>query len=323
VLGRDGCRGRSGGPLLVRPGSGSAPEEGLKEIVMADREPSLAVLGLGTMGRAMAGSALRSGIPTTVWNRKPDVARRMADQGAEVAMSAADAVRAASMTITMVTDAEAVQSIAVDLGMLEALPTGSVWAQMSTIGIEGTATIHSIVEKQRPDVLFLDAPVSGSKIPAEQGRLTIFASGSEQARPTAGTVFAALGQRTVWLGRVGMGSRMKLVNNTLLAFGAEGVANSLALAKRMGLEVGSVLDAFADGPLVSPWMAAKISRIGDGNYSPEFPLVLALKDVHLALEQADPERFTVLSSLAREWEQLISRGLGDEDVTVVTRSLEN
>jgi 3-hydroxyisobutyrate dehydrogenase len=288
-----------------------------------DTRPKLAVLGLGTMGRAMAGSALRNGISTVVWNRELDVARQMADQGAEVAMSAVDAVQGVDIVITMVTDTEAVTSIAVDLGMLEALPPGAVWAQMSTIGVEGTATVNSIVEKERSDVLFLDAPVSGSKVPAEQGKLTIFASGSEQARPIVEPVFDAIGQRTVWLGPIGAGSRMKLVNNTLLAFSAEGVANSLALARRLGLDVGSVLDAFEGGPLLSPWATGKISRIQENNYSPEFPLALALKDVHLALEQIDPERFAVLARLAREWEQLAAQGLGNEDVTVVTRALES
>jgi 3-hydroxyisobutyrate dehydrogenase len=292
-------------------------------MIVEDRKPKLAVLGLGTMGRAMASAALRNGIPTVVWNREPSVARDMADQGAMVATSVAEAVTEATVVITMVTDTQAVTSIAIDLGMLEALPSGVVWAQMSTIGIEGTITISSIVEKQRPDILFLDAPVSGSKVPAEQGKLTIYASGSEEARPTAEPVFAAIGQRTVWLGQVGMGSRMKLINNTLLAFSAEGVANSLALASHLGLEVGRVLDAFSGGPLMSPWMAGKISRIQDGDYSPEFPLALGLKDVNLALEQADPERFAVLASLAREWEQIASQGLGSEDVTVVTRYLEN
>jgi 3-hydroxyisobutyrate dehydrogenase len=294
-----------------------------KEVVMANKTPRLAVLGLGTMGRAMAGSAIRNGIPTVVWNLDPDVARRMADQGAEVATSVADAVKAADIAITMVTDAKAVTSIAVDLGMLEALPAGAVWAQMSTIGVDGTETINSIVEKERPDIVFLDAPVSGSKVPAEQGKLTIFASGSEQARPTAEPVFAAIGQRTVWLGPVGMGSRMKLVNNTLLAFAAEGVANSLALARQLGLEVPRVRDAFEGGPLVSPWMAGKLARIQDDNYSPEFPLALALKDVHLALEQVDPEHLSVLASIAREWEEVVGQDLGDQDVTVVTRWLES
>jgi 3-hydroxyisobutyrate dehydrogenase len=290
---------------------------------MTDSGPKLAVLGLGTMGRAMAGSALGHGIPTVVWNRNPDATHGLAEQGARVALSPAEAVDGATVAITMVTDAQAVTSIAVDLGMLEALPTGAVWAQMSTIGIEGTAAISTIVERQRPDIFLLDAPVSGSKIPAEQGRLTIFASGSEEARPMAEPVFAAIGQRTVWLGQVGTGSRMKLVNNTLLAFAAEGVANSLALASKLGLDVHSVLDAFEGGPLLSPWMTGKLSRIQDDDYSPEFPLLLALKDVRLALEQADPERFTVLASLDREWEEIVQQGFGQEDVTVVTRSLES
>ena len=285
--------------------------------------PKLAVLGLGTMGRAMAGSALRNGISTVVWNRDLDTARQMNDHGARIAVSAVDAVKEVDTVITMVTDTQAVMSIAVDLGVLEALPPGAVWAQMSTIGVKGTATVSSIVEKERPDVFFLDAPVSGSKVPAEQGNLVIFASGSEQARPIVDPVFDAIGQRTVWLGPIGAGSRMKLVNNTLLAFSAEGVANSLALARRLGLEVSSVLDAFSGGPLMSPWTAGKISRIQRNDYSPEFPLALALKDVHLALEEADPERFAVLASLAREWDQLIDRGLGSEDVTVVTRALES
>jgi 3-hydroxyisobutyrate dehydrogenase len=287
-----------------------------------DTRPKLAVLGLGTMGRAMAGCALRNDISTVVWNRELETARQMADQGAEVALSAVDAVKGVDMVITMVTDTAAVTSIAVDLGVLEALPPGAVWAQMSTIGVEGTATVSSIVEKERPDVLFLDAPVSGSKVPAEQGKLVIFASGSEKARPIVEPVFDAIGQRTVWLGAIGAGSRMKLVNNTLLAFSAEGVANSLALARRLGLDVRSVINAFEDGPLMSPWAAGKISRIQSNDYSPEFPLALALKDVHLALEQALPERFVVLAALAREWELLADQGLGNEDVTVVTRALE-
>jgi 3-hydroxyisobutyrate dehydrogenase len=275
------------------------------------------------MGRGMAGSALRNGISTVVWNRELDTARQMADQGAEVALSAIDAVKNADIVITMVTDTEAVTSIALDLGMLEALLPGAVWAQMSTIGVEGTATVSSIVEKERSDIFFLDAPVSGSKVPAEQGKLVIFASGSEQARPIVEPVFDAIGQRTVWVGPIGAGSRMKLVNNTLLAFSAEGVANSLALARRLGLDVRSVLDALAGGPLMSSWAAGKISRIANNDYSSEFPLGLALKDVHLALEEADPERCAVLASLVREWEQLVDQGLGSEDVTVVTRALES
>ncbi len=289
---------------------------------MANATTRLAVLGLGTMGRGLAGSALRAGIPTVVWNRDPEVARVFADRGAEVAPTAADAVRAVDVAITMVTDASAVMSIAVDLGMLAALQPGAVWAQMGTIGVEATERIASTVGERRPDVSFLDAPVSGSKVPAEQGTLTIFASGPDEARHKVEPVFAAIGERTVWVGPVGTGSRIKLVNNTLLAFSAEGVANSLALARRLGLDISCILDAFQGGPLISPWAAGKFRRIGAGDYSPEFPLALALKDVHLALEHGGADRFVVLASLAREWEQIVEHGHGEEDVTVVTRVLE-
>lgn len=289
---------------------------------MANPTIRLAVLGLGTMGAGMASSALRAGIPTIVWDRNPEVGSPFAEHGAEVAPTPSAAVAAVDVAITMVTDAKAVTSIAVDLGMIDSLPAGAVWVQMSTIGVDATDAIASMVGERRPDISFLDAPVSGSKVPAEQGRLTIFASGPQAARPKVEQVFAAIGERTVWVGPVGTGSRIKLVNNTLLALIAEGVANSIALAHRLGLDTRSVVEAVDGGPLLSPWVAGKFRRIEAENYSPEFPLALALKDLHLALEHGGAERFAVLASLAREWEQIVEQGGGDEDITVVTRFLE-
>jgi 3-hydroxyisobutyrate dehydrogenase len=164
--------------------------------------------------------------------------------------------------------------------------------------------------------------VSSSKDPAEQGQLTIFASGPEGARPRVTPLFDALGQRTIWVGGVGAGSRLKLVNNTLVAFAAEGVATSVALARRLGLETGTVLEALGGGPLVSPWQAAKLERITEGEFSAQFALSLALKDVRLALQATDGDRFAALGCLAEEWQQAVDAGLGDQDLTVVTRWLE-
>jgi 3-hydroxyisobutyrate dehydrogenase len=114
---------------------------------------------------------------------------------------------------------------------------------------------------------------------------------------------------------------MKLVNNVLLAFTAEGVANSFALAHRLGLDTASVIDAFDGGPLVSRWESGKFRRIAQGDYSEEFALALALKDVHLALSEAGPDRFPVLAALSQEWNQIVDRGLGHQDITVVTEAL--
>ena len=286
------------------------------------REP-IAVLGTGTMGHGMATSALRAGIPTVVWNREPETNRDLAGLGADVAATAADAARRAAIVVTMVTDADAVISIARDQGMLAALAPGAIWVQMSTIGVAGIERVAALVEEERPDITLLDAPVSGSKEPAARGELTIFASGSDEARARVTPLFDALGQRTVWVGPVGSGTRLKLVNNTWLAFGAEAVDASVALAHQLGLETATVADALGGGTLVSPWQAAKLQRILEGDFSPQFPLSLALKDVHLALEVADEDRFVALVSLADEWQQVVDQGLGDQDLTVMTRALES
>jgi 3-hydroxyisobutyrate dehydrogenase len=274
------------------------------------------------MGHGMATSALREGLPTVVWNLQPETTADLAKLGAEVAESAADAARKATIVVTMVTVADAVISIASDEGMLAALAPDAIWVQMSTIGVAGIERVAALVAKERPDVTLLDAPVSGSKDPAEQGKLTIFASGPDTVRERVTPLFDALGQRTIWGGPVGTGTRLKVVNNTWLAFTAEAVATSVSLAHGLGLETESVIDALSAGPLVSPWQAAKLKRIVNNDFSPQFPLSLALKDVHLALDAGDDERLSVLSSLADEWQQIVDHGLGGQDVTVVTQALE-
>jgi 3-hydroxyisobutyrate dehydrogenase len=289
---------------------------------MARTHEPVAVLGIGAMGHGMAASALRAGIPTIVWNRDLEAARDLTGLGAEVAETAADAARRAAIVVTMVTDADAVISIAKDQGMLAALAPGAIWAQMSTIGVAGIDRVAAMAGGERPDVMLLDAPVSGSKDPAERGQLTIFASGPGEARSRVAPLFDALGQRTVWVGEVGAGTRLKLVNNTWLAFATEAVATSVALAHLLGVEAATVVDALGGGPLVSAWQAAKLQRIVNGEFSAQFALSLALKDVRLALQAAGGDRFAALACLADEWQQAVDRGLGGQDLTVVTRALE-
>jgi 3-hydroxyisobutyrate dehydrogenase len=290
---------------------------------MAQTHEAVAMLGIGAMGHGMATSALRAGIPTIVWNRTPEATRGLAELGADVAETAADAARRAAIVVTMVTDADAVLSIARNERMLAALAPGAIWVQMSTIGVHGMERVATLVERERPDVMLLDAPVSGSRGPAELGQLTIFASGPDEARAPVTPLFDALGQRIIWVGAAGTGTRLKLVNNTWLAFAAEAVAASVALARRLGLPAESVVDALASGPLVSAWQAAELQRVVEGDLSVHFALSLALKDVHLALEAAGELGFAALECLADEWETAVSLGVGDQDLSVMARVLEH
>jgi 3-hydroxyisobutyrate dehydrogenase len=281
----------------------------------------VAMLGLGGMGEPMAANLLRAGLPTAVWNRHPDPADRLRDQGAEVAATPADAVRGADVAVTMVTDADAVRSVAVDQGMLAALPEGAVWAQMSTIGVTETQRLAALVGAERPDVTLVDAPVAGSRGPASQGRLVVLASGPDEARERVAPVFEAVGQRTVWVGPTGAGSRLKLVNNLLLAFLAEGLAAAVALGDTLGLDRATVLNGLRGSPLVSPWAAEKLERVGRDDFTPQYTLALALKDVDLALREVPPGRFPAATALAEEWRRAVEAGLGPDDLTVVTRAL--
>lgn len=219
---------------------------------MAPAKEPVAFLGIGAMGHGMATSALRGGIPTIVWNRDPGATQDLADLGAAVAESPADAARQAAIAVTMVTDADVVLSIARDQGMLAALAPGAIWVQMSTIGVAGIERVKALVDAERPDVILIDAPVSGSKDPAERGQLTIFASGPDEVRSRLGPLFDALGQRTIWVGPVGAGSRVKLAINAWLAFVAEAVNTCVALSRRLGLETETVVNALEGSPLVSP-----------------------------------------------------------------------
>jgi 3-hydroxyisobutyrate dehydrogenase len=289
---------------------------------MATTPERVAVLGIGTMGRGMALSALRAGIPTTVWNRTREATRDLAAAGAQVADTAAEAALSAGIVVTMVTDADAVLSIARDQGLLAALRPDAIWVQMSTIGVAGTDKLVDLVRTERRDVTLLDAPVAGSRGPAERGELTIFASGPQTVRPRVTPLFNALGERIIWVGPAGTGSRLKLVNNTWLAFASEAVVTSMAVARRLGLPTETVVNAFSGGPLVSPWQEPKLRRVADGEFAPEFSLALALKDVHLALQVTNDDQFVALAGLAEEWERAFDHGFGDEDLTVVARTLE-
>jgi 3-hydroxyisobutyrate dehydrogenase len=279
---------------------------------------SIAVLGLGVMGHAMAVNTRRAGLPTVVWNRTPERTRDLVGLGAFAADSAADAARRADIVVTMVTDLDALLDMAIGGGMLEAMPPRAIWVQMSTIGL-GIDDVARLVAERRPDVTLLDAPVSGSKGPAEAGTLTIFASGPIETQARTAPFFDAIGERTVWVGPTGAGSRVKLVNNTMLALAAEGVASSVALAHRLGITTESLIDALRGSPLQSQWADSKLRRIADHEWSAQFALKHALKDVRLALDAVDPDDYPVLQALADEWQYAVDVGLGDDDVTVVTR----
>jgi 3-hydroxyisobutyrate dehydrogenase len=214
--------------------------------------PQVAVLGTGIMGSAMARNLIATNLRMTVWDRSPSATAPLAEAGAQVARTPNEAVQGASIVITMLPTADVVNAVIFEGGVADAFAQACVWAQMGTIGVEATAAIGDRLRARRPDVLFLDAPVSGSKGPAEQGQLLILASGPDPAAKTVAPAFAAIGRKTVWLGKAGKGSQMKLVVNAYMSILIEGVAEALELADRLGIGHRQLEEVIEGGPLDAP-----------------------------------------------------------------------
>jgi len=293
-------------------------------VVAEDYAPGtgrVAVLGLGTIGAGMARSLLRAGLPVDAWNRTPERAAALAEAGAVAHADPADAAAHAAVVITILSDAGATRSVALEAGMLAAMPPGAVWAQMGTIGVGATEKLAGVVAAQRPDVMFVDAPVSGTRAPAEAGELLVLASGPEAAKPLVEPVFGAVGQATRWLGEAGAGSRLKLVMNTWLMFLIEGAAEVMALADAVGVDRSEVLNLLGNGRMASPVAAGKARKMDSGDDSPDFALELAVKDLGLALDAAPGRSLDVLAALRDRWQRLVEQGLGGLDTSAARHGL--
>jgi 3-hydroxyisobutyrate dehydrogenase len=182
---------------------------------MTDHLRCVAVLGTGTMGAPMARNLLRAGFGVRVWNRTMAKATVLVADGARPAVDPAHAATGADVLITMLTDGATVEgAMTGPNGALSKLRSGAIWIQMSTVGVEWTNRLADLADLH--GVAFVDAPVSGSSEPADRGELEILAGGAGQARPRVEPIFDVLGRRTVWLDRVGDGSRLKLALNNWL-----------------------------------------------------------------------------------------------------------
>jgi 3-hydroxyisobutyrate dehydrogenase len=280
----------------------------------------VAVIGTGIMGSAMARNLVAAGLRTVVWDRSAAATAPLAAAGAVVAAAAQDAIRDAAVVITMLPTADTVNSVLGADG-LDAFARGAVWAQMGTIGIEETIGFDRLLNQRRPDVMFVDAPVSGSKGPAEAGELLILASGPAAAHAVVRPAFDAMGRKTVWLGPAGQGTRMKLVVNAYLCFLIEGVAEALELGSQLGVDSAALDAAIEGGPLDAPLADAKLHKIARGDFTPEFPLEWALKDVDLALQAAGGTSLPMLQALSRQWRSAVEAGYGRDDISAARLAL--
>lgn len=267
------------------------------------------------MGAGMARNIAGAGLPTRVWNRTPERAEPLAAAGAEVHAEVTGAVEGADIVVTMLWDDASVEETLREGA--PAIAPGTVLLQTTTVGAAGAERLGTVAREL--GLVHVDAPVLGTKRPAEAGSLVVLASGPAEARERVAPVLHAIGSRTLWLGEAGAGSRLKLAANAFVISLTAAVAQSLALTEALGLDPATFLEATAGGPLDSPYLRTKGGVMIDGDFTPSFGITGGEKDAGLILAAAAEQglELPLLAAVRRQVAQVIAAGHTDEDLAAV------
>lgn len=278
--------------------------------------PTVSVLGTGIMGAAMARNLARAGHTLRVWNRTRSKAEVLTADGAHVTATPAGAVRDADVVLTMLYDGPAVLEV-----MREAAPAlrpGTAWLQSTTVGLDDTATLAGFAADH--GLVFYDAPVLGTRRPAEAGELTVLAAGPAEHRDGVAPVLDAVGARTVWTGEdgaAGSATRLKLVAGTWVLAATVAAGEVLALAEVLDVAPGSFFDLIEGGPLDMGYLRAKSALVLEGRLTPpQFAVRTAAKDARLIVRAGADHgvRLDLVTASAERLERAAGQGHADEDM---------
>lgn len=274
---------------------------------------TVAVLGTGIMGAAMARNLVQAGHRVRVWNRTPSRAHGI---GAEVAATPAEAVRDADVVLTMLYDGQTVRDVMAEAA--EALRPGAAWVQSTTSSLDDVAKLAALAAEH--GVLFFDAPVSGTRQPAEAGQLLILAAGPEEHRAAVEPVFDAIGSKTVWTGTDAAdasATKLKLVTNSWVLAATHAAGETLALAKALGVAPEAFLGMVAGGPLDMGYLQLKAKLILEDRLTPaSFAVDTAEKDARLIVEEGRRHgvRLDLAEAGAERFRRASAKGHGDADM---------
>ncbi len=272
------------------------------------------LLGTGLMGSAMAHRLLDQGIPVIAWDRDSQQVQALGARGAAQASEPGEVVSGAGVVITMLPTAEIVLEVVEPL--LDEWPKDTIWLQMSSVGAAEADKLAQVADAHA--VTHVDAPVSGSTHPAEEGQLTILASGPDSARSALEPVFSALASRVMWVGKAGMGSRLKLATNHWMISAVAALAESMHLCEAMGLDQQHFIELLDGGPLGSAYAMQKLDEMRRHEYPAGFPVRLAVKDLELVHEVEENAQATmpVLDTVLARF-MTAGDDLADQDVAAI------
>jgi 3-hydroxyisobutyrate dehydrogenase len=277
---------------------------------------TIAVLGTGVMGAPMARNLARAGNTVRAWNRSSEKAQALRGDKIEVHEDPASAAEGADVVMTMLADADAVLDVAKRAGLAD----GQIWWQASTIGLDGTAACEELAGQT--GAALVDAPVLGTRAPAEDGKLVVLASGPDHALDACAPLFDAVGQRTMRLGQAaGTSTKLKLVVNSWVLAVTQATAETIALAQALDLDPDWIGEALEGGTLDLPYFRMKSRLMLDDEFPASFALALAAKDARLVAEAAERSGADtpVANAVAERFTKGVEAGYGDEDMAATHR----
>jgi 3-hydroxyisobutyrate dehydrogenase len=285
---------------------------------------SVALLGLGTMGSGMAANLLKAGFPLTVWNRTRSKAEPFAAQGARIADTPAEAASGAQLILSMLADDTASRAAWTGAaGALAAAAPGTTLVESSTAS---PAWITELATRARARGLeLLDAPVTGSRPQAEEGKLTFLVGGSAQSLEKIKPALEAMSQKIAYLGPITSGAKMKLLNNFLCAAQLVSLAEGMAWLERSGLDRDQAIDLLKTGAPGSPLLGSMAHRMTSDLDTINFSLALLAKDVayaHDAAAQTGVD-LTTATNAKNLLDRAIAAGYGDKDMANVVQVLRS
>lgn len=288
-----------------------------------DAKPTLGFIGMGTLGVPMAKNLLKAGYSVIVWNRNTTKCEPLRELGAEIAGSAKECAQGCDITFACVSDPEAAIEVATGAnGVAAGMSEGKGYVDVSTIDVDSAKAIAAAIRGKGG--MYIEAPVSGSKGPAEQGTLIFLTAGERQLFDKAAPMLEVMGKKSFFLGEdVGAGAKMKLVINMVMGSMMASFAEGLALAESSGLQQEVLLEAIGLGAIAAPMFALKGPSMTKASFPPAFPLKHQQKDLRLALELAAQSELpiTVASASNDTYLKAINSGLGDQDFSAVLAAI--
>jgi len=286
-------------------------------------ESKIGFMGLGIMGAPMAARILKADYPLMVYNRTAAKAEPLAQLGAGIASSPRALAKKAEIIIAMVTGPEALYELLWgEEGAAAAFSPGQVFINMSSVSPSFTRELGK--QLAPTGVSFIDAPVSGTKKPAEEGTLVILAAGKEEKVKELEPLFLTMGKKVIFCGRAGQGSMMKMFVNLLLGLMMEGFTEALNFGRLGGLELEAMLETVFSGAMNAPMFQIKAANFRDRNHPPAFPLKHLTKDAKFILDTAYELGAPVPGGqmLLHLYRAGVAQGWGDEDISAIIKVME-